>query len=154
MGQVQGEYDKNLARRLFDYNLAAWQLYGKTVVSLAVLCDDRPKWRPDTFHYSQWGCKMELSFLTAKLLDYAGDVATLEASDNPFAAVVLAHLHGTSRETKGQPRRPPCSNSAHSPLTPLSSRPASPAIPTRPCAWWRGGMARPSPLPRPCSTSS
>ncbi len=98
--EIQGAYEKDFARRMFDYNLAAWQLYGKPVVSLAVLCDDRPEWRPDTFHYGHWGCKMELSFRIAKLLDH-GDVSALEASDNPFAAIVLAHLQALG--THGDP---------------------------------------------------
>ncbi|MCI0684090.1 MAG: hypothetical protein L0Y71_18430, partial [Gemmataceae bacterium] len=46
--EIQGDYEKAFARRMFDYNLAARQLYAKTVVSLAVLCDDRPEWRPET----------------------------------------------------------------------------------------------------------
>ncbi|MCI0643100.1 MAG: hypothetical protein L0Y72_18455 [Gemmataceae bacterium] len=99
--EVQGAYEKDFARRMFDYNVAAWQLHGKTVVSLAVLCDDRPEWRPNAFTYGQWGCKMELSFRVAKLLDHAGDVAVLEASDNPFAAIVLAHLQALA--THGDP---------------------------------------------------
>ncbi|MCI0379796.1 MAG: Rpn family recombination-promoting nuclease/putative transposase [Gemmataceae bacterium] len=41
--EIQSAYAKDFARRMFEYNLAAWQLYGKTVVSLAVLCDDRPR---------------------------------------------------------------------------------------------------------------
>ncbi|MCI0639586.1 MAG: hypothetical protein L0Y72_18930 [Gemmataceae bacterium] len=35
---------------------------------------------------------MELSYRIAKLLDYAHNVEALEASDNPYAAIVLAHL--------------------------------------------------------------
>ncbi len=90
--EIQGAYEKDFARRMFDYNLAAWQLYGESVVSLAVLCDDRADWRPNTFTYGHWDCKMELSFRVAKLLDYANKVEELEASTNPFAAIVLAHL--------------------------------------------------------------
>ena len=44
---------------------------------------------------------MELTFRIAKLLDYADKVEELEASDNPFAAVVLAHLKAI--ETKRDP---------------------------------------------------
>jgi hypothetical protein len=97
--EIQGDYEKEFAARMFDYNVAARQLYGKTVVSLAVLCDDRPEWRPNSFSYGHWGCKMELTFRAAKLLDHARDLAALEASENPFAAIVLAHLQAL--ETRG-----------------------------------------------------
>jgi hypothetical protein len=66
-----------------------------------VLCDDQPNWKPTTFSYGRWECKTELTFRIAKLLAYANDVAALEASTNPFAAVVLAHLKAL--ETQGEP---------------------------------------------------
>jgi len=44
---------------------------------------------------------MELTFRVAKLLDHSDNVEALEASDNPFAAVVLAHCKAI--ETKGNP---------------------------------------------------
>ncbi|MCI0381278.1 MAG: hypothetical protein L0215_27145 [Gemmataceae bacterium] len=44
---------------------------------------------------------MELRFRIAKLLDHAGNVEALEASDNPFAAIVLAHLQALA--THGDP---------------------------------------------------
>ncbi len=57
--EIQGDYEKDFAARMFDYNLAIRQLYNRTVVSLAVLCDDRPGWRPSTFGYGAWGCRLE-----------------------------------------------------------------------------------------------
>jgi hypothetical protein len=62
------------------------------VVSLAVLCDDNPTWRPDHFGYNVWGCSVLLRFLTVKLLDYEPEAAALEQDPNPFAAVLLAQL--------------------------------------------------------------
>ncbi|MBI1830028.1 MAG: transposase [Planctomycetes bacterium] len=76
---------------MFNYNSAARQLYNKDVVSLAILCDDRLGWKPTTFGYGRWGCRMELTFRIAKLLEYAEDVDALEASPNPMATLVLAH---------------------------------------------------------------
>ena len=40
--EVQADYDKGFSERMFDYTAAMRQLYNRTVVSLAVLCDDRP----------------------------------------------------------------------------------------------------------------
>src|SRR5207253_1955385 len=42
-----------------------------------------------------------IRFPSVKLLDFAGREAELEASTNPFAKVVLAHLK--ARETQGNP---------------------------------------------------
>jgi hypothetical protein len=104
--EVQGDYEKGFEQRMFDYNSAVRQLYNRDVVRLAVLGDDRPGWRPTTFAYGRWGCEMRLTFRIAKLLDYAVDVAALEAGDNPFAAVVLAPLQDQrdSAESSDTPR--------------------------------------------------
>ena len=99
--EIQGAFDKDFETRMFQYNIAAYQMYNRCVISLAALCDDRPDWRPSAFHYGMWGCKTELFFRSAKLLDYATDVAALEASGNPFAAVVLADCK--TRETQYDP---------------------------------------------------
>src|ERR1700722_8076335 len=81
------------------------QLYNKEVVSLAVLCDDRPDWRPTTFAYGRWGCKMGLTFRSAKLIDDAQNVEGLEASDHLFAAVVLAHCKTIETRRDPESRR-------------------------------------------------
>lgn len=99
--EVQGEYDKGFAERMFRYNVAAHAVYNQEVVSLAVLCDDNPDWRPDSYAYGRWGGRTRIQFLTVKLLDYARDVELLETSSNPFAAVVLAHVQALA--TRGDP---------------------------------------------------
>jgi hypothetical protein len=99
--EIQGDYEKEFARRMFDYNAAIWKLYNRDVISLAVLCDDRPDWRPTTFSYGRWGCSMTLVFRSAKLLDHAGQLALLETSNNLFAPVVLAHI--TALQTRDDP---------------------------------------------------
>jgi hypothetical protein len=102
---VQGDAEKEFPERMFNYNAAVRQLYNKEVVSLAILCDDQPSWRLTTFAHGRWGCKMELTFRIAKLLDFAGDVEALEASDNPFGAVVLAHCKTLETRTSPESRR-------------------------------------------------
>ena len=39
-----------------------------------------------------WRCRVGISFPVAKVVDYADRLNELEASDNPFAIVVMAHL--------------------------------------------------------------
>jgi hypothetical protein len=99
--EIQGGFERGFARRMFDYNVRALQLHNRMVVSLAVLCDDRPNWRPDRFSQEAWGCELSLRFPVVKLLDYAGDLEALERHDNPFAQVVLAHLK--AQETRQEP---------------------------------------------------
>jgi hypothetical protein len=77
---------------MFNYNVRAYQLYNRTVVSLAVLSDDNPDWRPNRFWQGDWGCELSLQFPIIKLLDYADGEPALEQDDNPFAQVVLAHI--------------------------------------------------------------
>jgi hypothetical protein len=72
------------------------------VVSLAVLCDEQPGWRPDRFGYNLWGCEVGFCFPILKVLDYQQVEAELEQSRNPFAAVILAQLKVL--ETRGSPQ--------------------------------------------------
>jgi hypothetical protein len=91
--EIQGTPEQTFPRRMFVYNIRAFDRYGKDVVSLAVLTDEQPDWHPDHFEYGRWGGSTRLGFLPVKLLDYRGREAVLERDNNPFAQVVLAHLN-------------------------------------------------------------
>jgi hypothetical protein len=78
--------------RMYVYNYRLFDRYGRTVVSLAVLADDRPGWRPESFVSELWGCRASLCFPAVKLLDYTERWDELASSQNPFATVVMAHL--------------------------------------------------------------
>jgi hypothetical protein len=99
--EVQGEPEDDFPLRMFRYNTRAFDRYNRTVVSLAVLTDDRADWRPEQFEYGEWGAATSIRFLTTKLIDRRGREAELEASANPFAPVVLAHLQAL--ETRHDP---------------------------------------------------
>jgi hypothetical protein len=103
--EVQGERDDDFPERMFNYNSAIRKLYNQDVVSLAVLCDDDPVWQPTSFGYGRWDCRMELTFRVAKLLECADKQAALEASDNPFALIVAAHLKAIATRRDPQRRR-------------------------------------------------
>jgi len=90
--EVQAQRDASLARRVLDYNYRIFKQYEQPVASLVLLADEDPKWRPDAFHSRVLGTVMGISFTNAKLLDYANRTEELQASDNPFAWVTLAHL--------------------------------------------------------------
>jgi len=86
---------------MYVYNYRVFDRYNRPVASLAVLADDDPDWRPTDFYSNLFGCEAGIRFPTVKLLDFAAHEAMLEASDNTFAQVVLAHLK--ARETHGDP---------------------------------------------------
>jgi hypothetical protein len=90
--EVQTSPDPKFGRRMFVYNYRVFDRFDREVVSLAVLADDDPAWRPRDFRSGLWACERRLDFPMVKLLDYAGHEDELEASNNPFAKVLLAHL--------------------------------------------------------------
>jgi hypothetical protein len=99
--EIQGKKESEFPERMFLYSYRIYDRYRHPVVSLAVLCDDNPTWRPDQFETGAWGCSLGLRFLTIKLLDYQGREEALERDANPFAAVVLVQLK--VQETRGSP---------------------------------------------------
>ena len=68
--EVQSQYDTEFPLRMFIYNYRAFDLYNKPVISLAILGDERPHWRPNNYNYGLGGCQVNIDFLTSKLLDY------------------------------------------------------------------------------------
>ncbi len=77
---------------MFVYHYRLFDRFSRPIVSLAVLGDDRPSWRPTEYTFELWGCRLRLEFPTVKLLDYNRDLAALEAEMNPFGLIALAHL--------------------------------------------------------------
>ena len=90
--EVQAQPDEDFPQRMFVYYYRIYDLYNQALLSLAVLCDDRPDWQPNQFAVECFGCKVSLEFPIAKLLRYRDRQQELEESSNPFAAIVLAHL--------------------------------------------------------------
>lgn len=90
--EVQGQYDSNFPVRMYIYNYRLFDRHKKRVISLAVLADEQENWRPSSYNYELGGCRVSLEFPIAKLLDYEQEWESLEANNNPFAIVVMAHL--------------------------------------------------------------
>lgn len=84
---------------MFVYNYRIFDRYDRPVVSLALLADQRSTWRPDSFGYELWGCKVGIEFPVVKVTDYADKWEELEADPNPFAVCVMAHMK--AQETHG-----------------------------------------------------
>ena len=90
--EVQGEPEDAFAERMYTYQYRLRDRYGVDVVSLAVLADTSPSFRPVAYHYARWGCELTFTFPSTKLIDWEGRWAELEASENVFALVVMAQI--------------------------------------------------------------
>jgi len=101
--EVQSFEETNFAERMFVYHYRIYDRYKRTVVSLAILGDERSSWRPERFGYELWGSDVGLKFPVVKLLDYKQQWSSLETSRNPFATVVMAHL--LAQETRPDAQR-------------------------------------------------
>ncbi|GAA6619969.1 Rpn family recombination-promoting nuclease/putative transposase [Scytonema sp. NUACC26] len=90
--EVQAQEDSDFPERMYVYSSRIYSKYKKKVVSIAVLGDDNPNWKPSQFGYSLFGYRLNVEYPVIKLLDYQQQQSQLSASNNPFAIVVLAHL--------------------------------------------------------------
>jgi len=99
--EVQGQTDSEFPVRMYIYNYRIFDRYQRQVASMALLSDTSPNWRPHSFSYELLDCKVSLDFPIVKLLDYEERWDELEADDNPFSVVVMAHLQ--TQRTQQQP---------------------------------------------------
>ncbi len=90
--EIQATAEDNFAERMFSYNLRIFDRFSRPAISLAILCDINPEWRPHQYSFHYPDTSLSFRFGSVKLLDYTDNWAELEASDNPFATVVMAHL--------------------------------------------------------------
>jgi len=103
--EVQSQRQKEFPERVYVYDYRIFDRFRRPVVSLALLGDPQPDWRPDHFGYELWGFSVRMDFSTAKVLDYAGRESELARTRNPFAAVVLAHLKTLATFDRPKERR-------------------------------------------------
>lgn len=57
--EVQTTRDPDLPLRLYVYNYRVFARYNRQVISLAVLADDEPNWRPRQYTTERWGCRTQ-----------------------------------------------------------------------------------------------
>ena len=90
--EVQGEPEDAFAQRMYTYQYRLRDRYGVDVVSLAVLTDTSPSFRPNGYRYARWGCQLQYQFPMSKLIDFESNWQALANSGNVFALVVMAQL--------------------------------------------------------------
>ncbi|MEN3001765.1 MAG: hypothetical protein ABDI19_07995 [Armatimonadota bacterium] len=96
--EVQSHPETQFEERLFAYHARIWLHYRRPLVSLAILADKNPHWRPQRYERSLAGCRLLFEFYTVKLLDM--DEAALVANENPSALVLLAFRRAMATEGK------------------------------------------------------
>ena len=100
--EVQGEPDADFSERMFVYHYRLYDRYRQPIVSIAVLGDEQPNWRPGPYQKALWDCEVVLRFPVVKLIDYTDRWTELEDSANPFATLVMAHLQ--TKATRHDPQ--------------------------------------------------
>ena len=102
--EIQGTRDRDFAKRMYVYNYRLFDRYDRPVVSLAVLGDASPTWRPMRYRRACGAVASASNFRWSNCGTYRRAGTTLEASDNPFAMVVMAHLQAraTRRDPEGR----------------------------------------------------
>lgn len=88
--EIQNKKDDEFEERMFIYFYRIYDKFKRYPVSLAILTDGDPNWRPHQHYRNTLNCVVTLDFPAVKLLDY--DLDALKSSTNPFAFVTRAHL--------------------------------------------------------------
>lgn len=90
--EVQGEKEKHFSERMYIYNYRIFDRYCKPVISIAILADNDPTWRPAAYERCLWHNRLYFEFATIKLLDYANEKKKISNQSNPFAIIIWTHL--------------------------------------------------------------
>ncbi len=100
--EIQVSRESAFPRRMLVYFYRLYDLYPEQVVSLAILADEEPDWRPESYEYARHGTELEFGYRTVKIWEYNERWAEFEQDPNPFALVVMAHLK--TKATRGNAR--------------------------------------------------
>jgi predicted transposase/invertase (TIGR01784 family) len=85
--EVQGQYQKDFASRMYTYFYRILDKYQKPIVAYAIFTEANTKERPDHYSIDFMGTSLRYTFNTYKIANQNDE--ELRASNNPFALVVL-----------------------------------------------------------------
>ncbi|MDF1615804.1 hypothetical protein [Desulfurivibrio dismutans] len=89
--EVQGRVDQDFDQRMFVYNYRIFDRYRVEVLSLAVITGGSDA-KIGEYRRERAGCRLLFQFPSCSLQEWAGRWSELEASNNLFAVVVMAHI--------------------------------------------------------------
>ena len=96
--EVQGYTDKDFAKRMFQYYYRILYKYDKPITTIALFTDADADFHPANYKRMFLGTGVNYTFNTCKIA--ALDDAMLEASNNPFAMVILSAKMAISKKIK------------------------------------------------------
>ena len=99
--EVQAQRDDALAERMFRYYYRILDRFQLPVVSVAVLADPHPFWKPSRYERLDHGCRLSFDFPICKLSEI--DLTPWLDAGNPVARVIAAHR--VAQSTGGDPAR-------------------------------------------------
>lgn len=97
--EVQSQSETSFEQRMFRYHARLYDHFRQEIVSLAILGDERPNWRPKGFGYGRWGSSIQFTFPAIKLLDFTEE--ELEAS--PYLCAIIVQAHRAAQATRHDP---------------------------------------------------
>jgi predicted transposase/invertase (TIGR01784 family) len=109
--EVQGQPQPNFMERMFIYFYRAFDKEKEEkipVMSVAVLTDDNPKYRPDEYKLDLFGFELKMRIPIVKITDFKKDEKLkhkLETSASPMAMVVLAQLKSHEVKQADDPKK-------------------------------------------------
>jgi hypothetical protein len=102
--EAQMARDLELPWRTFKYGRRAGEHFNQPVGRFAILGDEDPTWKPNSYREGVLGCEDTFTFRVAKLSEWHGRMAELESSGNLFGLFLCAHLE-TMKTRGGVPQR-------------------------------------------------
>src|SRR5437868_4459372 len=95
--EIQQNRKNHFPKTMFEYHYRIYNRYQIHPISLAVLSDKHPHWRPDSYDFKSLGTRLTLEYSVVKLLDYRNKMDILDKSKNPIAKVIKAHLQSLKK---------------------------------------------------------
>jgi hypothetical protein len=92
--EIQGQRDADFPKRMYVYNYRLFDRYDRPVVSLAVLTDASPTWRPMRYAYSLWGCMISADAVLTSGYPEWNQIARAKPASSP-SKIPLSALNGT-----------------------------------------------------------
>jgi hypothetical protein len=102
--EVQSQPDPEFNQRMFLYNVELYRRRLQLVCSIAIFAGATADQPLGHFGFNIWGCSHDFRFPIVALAAFKARWSKLEASTNPFALVVMAHLRSQETQSDSQDR--------------------------------------------------
>ena len=89
--EIQAQAERDFPARMWAYFCGIFHKFQQRVISLAVLADERPNWRPCSYQAELGGCAVHFEYPTFKVIDLEDAAGVFERTSNPFALLIAAH---------------------------------------------------------------